>query len=124
MNFAFFSSPKLTLGNSYTLTGGSTTTTATAQTGTTTSSQPGGGQRPDGTWVWDRRSAPLCPRRRPAAHAPDGTQQPADGTTSLKSLTAAATMAQAAAMLSSPAPAALTTCPGTTGSLAAWTMCP
>lgn len=34
VNFAFFSSPKLTLGSSYTLTGGSTTTTATAQTGT------------------------------------------------------------------------------------------
>lgn len=32
--------------------------------------------------------------------------------------------ANTAAMLSSPAPAALPTCPGTTGSPMAWTMCP
>ena len=81
VNFAFFSSPKLTLGSSYTLTGGSTTTTATAQTGTTTSSQPGGGQRPDGTGSGTGGQRPSAPADGQQPTPPDGTQQPADGTT-------------------------------------------
>ena len=81
VNFAFFSSPKLTLGSSYTLTGGSTTTTATVQTGTTTSSQPGGGQRPDGTGSGTGGQRPSAPADGQQPTPPDGTQQPADGTT-------------------------------------------
>ena len=81
VNFAFFSSPKLTLGSSYTLTGGSTTTTATAQTGTTTSNQPGGGQRPDGTGSGTGGQRPSAPADGQQPTPPDGTQQPADGTT-------------------------------------------
>ena len=80
VNFAFFSSPKLTLDSSYTLTGGSTTTTATAQTGTTTSSQPGGGQRPDGTGSGTGGQRPSAPADGQQPTPPDGTQQPADGT--------------------------------------------
>lgn len=75
VNFAFFSSPKLTLGSSYTLTGGSTTTTATAQTGTTTSSQPGGGQRPDGTGSGTGGQRPSAPADGQQPTPPDGTQQ-------------------------------------------------
>lgn len=72
VNFAFFSSPKLTLGSSYTLTGGSTTTTATAQTGTTTSSQPGGGQRPDGTGSGTGGQRPSAPADGQQPTPPDG----------------------------------------------------
>lgn len=75
VNFAFFSSPKLTLGSSYTLTGGSTTTTATAQTGTTTSNQPGGGQRPDGTGSGTGGQRPSAPADGQQPTPPDGTQQ-------------------------------------------------
>lgn len=124
VNFAFFSSPKLTLGSSYTLTGGSTTTTATAQTGTTTSSQPGGGQRPDGTGSGTGGQRPSAPADGQQPTPPDGTQQPADGTTPPEKPDGSGDNGASGGNAQQPGPAALPTCPGTTGSPMAWTMCP
>ena len=69
--FVFFSSPALTDGTTYTLTGGSSTLTADAQTGSISSGMGGpGGQMPDGQFPGGNRQRPSMPGNEQSPTAP------------------------------------------------------
>ena len=69
--FVFFSSPALTDGTTYTLTGGSSTLTADAQTGSISSGMGGpGGQMPDGQFPGGNGQRPSMPGNEQSPTAP------------------------------------------------------
>ena len=72
--FVFFSSPALTDGTTYTLTGGSSTLTADAQTGSISSGMGGmggpGGQMPDGQFPGGNGQRPSMPGNEQSPAAP------------------------------------------------------
>ena len=69
--FVFFSSPALTDGTTYTLTGGSSTLTADAQTGSISSGMGGpGGQMPDGQFPGVNGQRPSMPGNEQSPAAP------------------------------------------------------